>query len=103
MYAIHGDDEAEGADVDDKVPTAAPPAASKATFTSTAGQPLLPKKAGAHAFLRFMGSVKRQGGDRVVNLRFNEEGGLLACQGAGKTVELFRQVTEWLGQLLKLG
>jgi len=47
-----------------------------------------------------MGSVKRQAGghDRVASLRFSDEGSLLACQGAGKSMELFRWV--WAACLL---
>lgn len=47
---------------------------------------------GRAPLLRAMGSVKRQAGthDRVAALRFNKEGTLLACQGAGKSMELFR-------------
>ncbi len=42
--------------------------------------------------LQPMGSVKRAAGghDRVAGLRFSASGTLLACQGAGKSMELFR-------------
>ena len=40
--------------------------------------------------LQPMGSIKRQSGDRVSRLRYDEVGGFLACQGAGKSIELFR-------------
>lgn len=48
--------------------------------------------AGRAPLLRSMGSVRRQAGghDRVAGLRFSEGGSLLACQGAGKSMELFR-------------
>lgn len=42
--------------------------------------------------LQAMGSVKRIGQDRVVSLRYTANGQMLACQGTGKTVELFRCV-----------
>eukprot|EP00798_Chlamydomonas_sp_ICE-L_P003607 gene3607-13691_t len=53
-----------------------------------------PSTATKHVFLKPMGSLRRQGNDRVAAVRFNEEGNLLACQGAGKTVELFRVRSE---------
>jgi U3 small nucleolar RNA-associated protein 12 len=40
--------------------------------------------------LQPMGSIKRSSGDRVGRLRYDETGGLLACQGGGKSLELFR-------------
>ena len=40
--------------------------------------------------LQPMGSIKRSSGDRVGRLRYDDLGGLLACQGAGKSIELFR-------------
>ncbi|XP_049936725.1 uncharacterized protein LOC116265493 [Nymphaea colorata] len=40
--------------------------------------------------LKQFGEIKRQSKDRVVTVRFNKVGNLIACQVAGKTVELFR-------------
>lgn len=49
---------------------------------------------GRAPLLRPMGSVKRKaaGNDRVAGLAYDTSGLLLACQGAGKTVEVFRCV-----------
>lgn len=48
--------------------------------------------------LQAMGSVKRIGQDRVVSLRYTANGQMLACQGTGKTVELFRCVCVCVGE-----
>ena len=46
---------------------------------------------GAKEVLGSMGSVQRQSGDRAVTVRFEARGGgLLGCQAAGKTVELYK-------------
>uniref|UniRef100_A0A0D6R1B9 Small-subunit processome Utp12 domain-containing protein n=2 Tax=Araucaria cunninghamii TaxID=56994 RepID=A0A0D6R1B9_ARACU len=39
--------------------------------------------------LSHFGNIKRQSKDRVVTIRFNSTGSLLACQVAGKVVEIF--------------
>ncbi|XP_021774554.1 WD repeat-containing protein 3-like [Chenopodium quinoa] len=44
--------------------------------------------------LKYFGEIPRQTKDRVANLRFNKLGNLLACQVAGKTVEIFRMLDE---------
>lgn len=40
--------------------------------------------------LKLYGEVQRQSKDRVATVRFNKSGNLLACQVAGKTVDIFR-------------
>ncbi|KAF8389466.1 hypothetical protein HHK36_026161 [Tetracentron sinense] len=40
------------------------------------------------------GEIQRQSKDRVASVRFNKSGNLLACQVAGKTVEIFRVLDE---------
>ncbi|GBG68516.1 hypothetical protein CBR_g3060 [Chara braunii] len=40
--------------------------------------------------LRFMGGIRRQATERAVMVRFNATGRLLACQAAGKTLEVYR-------------
>ncbi|GLJ48096.1 hypothetical protein SUGI_1015470 [Cryptomeria japonica] len=44
--------------------------------------------------LTYLGGIKRQNKDRVVTIRFNSTGSLLACQIAGKVVEIFRVLSE---------
>ncbi|PON49000.1 Guanine nucleotide-binding protein, beta subunit [Parasponia andersonii] len=44
--------------------------------------------------LKQFGELQRQSKDRVGTLRFNKYGNLLACQVAGKTVEIFRVLDE---------
>ncbi|KAL4186995.1 hypothetical protein AMTRI_Chr09g16650 [Amborella trichopoda] len=44
--------------------------------------------------LRHFGEIQRQSKDRVVTVRFNATGNLFACQGAGKTVEIFNVMDE---------
>jgi U3 small nucleolar RNA-associated protein 12 len=44
--------------------------------------------------LKPFGEIQRQGKDRVANVRFNSSGDLLACQGAGRTVEIYRVLDE---------
>ncbi|KAL3536218.1 hypothetical protein ACH5RR_004679 [Cinchona calisaya] len=44
--------------------------------------------------LKQFGEIHRQSKDRVATLRFNKSGNLLACQVAGKTVEIFRVLDE---------
>ncbi|GAB4833568.1 Dip2/Utp12 protein [Ancistrocladus abbreviatus] len=44
--------------------------------------------------LKQFGDLQRQSKDRVATLRFNKSGNLLACQVAGKTVEIFRVLDE---------
>ncbi|KAF3441786.1 hypothetical protein FNV43_RR15701 [Rhamnella rubrinervis] len=44
--------------------------------------------------LKQFGELQRQSKDRVATLRFNKSGNLLACQVAGKTVEIFRVLDE---------
>lgn len=44
--------------------------------------------------LKQFGEIQRQSKDRVASLRFNKSGNLLACQVAGKTVEIFRVLDE---------
>ena len=60
-------------------PAAAAPASSAPTWSS-------------FQTLRPMGSVKRGAGgsERVSRLRFDEAGGMLAVQGTGKSLEIFR-------------
>lgn len=45
-------------------------------------------------FLQPFGEIQRQSKDRVATVRFNKPGNLLACQHAGKTVEIFRVLDE---------
>ncbi|KAJ4826563.1 hypothetical protein Tsubulata_018747 [Turnera subulata] len=40
--------------------------------------------------LKLFGEIQRQAKDRVSTVRFNKSGNLLACQVAGKTVDLYR-------------
>lgn len=44
--------------------------------------------------LKLLGEVQRQTKDRVATVRFNKSGSLLACQVAGKIVEVFRVLDE---------
>ncbi|XVE76106.1 hypothetical protein DITRI_Ditri12bG0146600 [Diplodiscus trichospermus] len=44
--------------------------------------------------LKHFGEIQRQSKDRVATVRFNKSGNLLACQVAGKTVEMFRVLDE---------
>ncbi|KAH6802685.1 transducin family protein / WD-40 repeat family protein [Perilla frutescens var. frutescens] len=44
--------------------------------------------------LKCFGDIQRQSKDRVSTLRFNKTGNLLACQVAGKIVEIFRVLDE---------
>ncbi|XP_009604198.1 uncharacterized protein [Nicotiana tomentosiformis] len=44
--------------------------------------------------LKSFGEIQRQSKDRVGTVRFNKSGNLLACQVAGKTVEIFRVLDE---------
>lgn len=44
--------------------------------------------------LKQFGELQRQSKDRVATVRFNNSGNLLACQVAGKTVEIFRVLDE---------
>ncbi|XP_023544503.1 WD repeat-containing protein 3-like [Cucurbita pepo subsp. pepo] len=44
--------------------------------------------------LKLFGEIMRQSKDRVSTVRFNKSGNLLACQVAGKTVELFNVLDE---------
>ncbi|KAJ9178773.1 hypothetical protein P3X46_010630 [Hevea brasiliensis] len=44
--------------------------------------------------LKLFGEVQRQNKDRVATVRFNKSGNLLACQVAGKTVDIFRVLDE---------
>ncbi|KAL5546056.1 hypothetical protein UlMin_005743 [Ulmus minor] len=44
--------------------------------------------------LKQFGELQRQSKDRVATLRFNKYGNFLACQVAGKTVEMFRVLDE---------
>lgn len=44
--------------------------------------------------LNFFGEIPRQTKDRVATVRFNKFGNLLACQAAGKTVEVFKVLDE---------
>lgn len=44
--------------------------------------------------LKFYGEIPRQTKDRVATVRFNKFGNLLACQAAGKTVEIFKVLDE---------
>ncbi|KAI8563256.1 hypothetical protein RHMOL_Rhmol03G0098700 [Rhododendron molle] len=44
--------------------------------------------------LKHFGEIQRQNKDRVASVRFNNSGNLLACQVAGKTVEIFRVLDE---------
>ncbi|KAK3043031.1 hypothetical protein RJ639_002599 [Escallonia herrerae] len=44
--------------------------------------------------LKLFGEIQRQNKDRVATVRFNKSGSLLACQVAGKTVEIFRVLDE---------
>ncbi|KAI3880040.1 hypothetical protein MKX03_003861 [Papaver bracteatum] len=44
--------------------------------------------------LKLFGEIQRQNKDRVGTVRFNKSGDLLACQAAGKMVEIFRVLDE---------
>lgn len=44
--------------------------------------------------LKQFGELQRQSKDRVATVRFNKSGNLLACQVAGKTVEIYRVLDE---------
>lgn len=44
--------------------------------------------------LKLFGEIQRQSKDRVATVRFNKSGSLLACQVAGKTVEIYRVLDE---------
>ena len=44
--------------------------------------------------LKQFGEIRRQSKDRVGTVRFNSKGNLLACQTAGKTVEIYRVLDE---------
>lgn len=44
--------------------------------------------------LKLFGEIPRQTKDRVATVRFNKFGNLLACQAAGKTVEVFKVLDE---------
>ncbi|KAF5773170.1 putative transcription factor WD40-like family [Helianthus annuus] len=44
--------------------------------------------------LKLFGEINRQSKDRVATLSFNNTGNLLACQVAGKTVEIYRVLDE---------
>ena len=44
--------------------------------------------------LKHFGEIQRHTKDRVATLRFNKSGNLLACQMAGKTVEIFQMLDE---------
>ncbi|XP_057779260.1 LOW QUALITY PROTEIN: uncharacterized protein LOC130997849 [Salvia miltiorrhiza] len=44
--------------------------------------------------LKHFGDIRRQSKDRVSTVRFNKTGNLLACQVAGKIVEIFRVLDE---------
>ncbi|XP_076947106.1 uncharacterized protein LOC143618941 [Bidens hawaiensis] len=44
--------------------------------------------------LKLFGEINRQSKDRVATLKFNKSGNLLACQAAGKTVEIYRVLDE---------
>lgn len=61
-----------------------------------------PGASGRVPVLRFMGIVKRRaaGNDRVATLKYDPSGGLLACQGAGKNVEVFRCGWSFVAALL---
>lgn len=45
-------------------------------------------------FLKNFGEIQRQSKDRVAALRFNKSGNLLACQVAGKLVEIYRVLSD---------
>ncbi|XP_057983987.1 uncharacterized protein LOC131168514 [Malania oleifera] len=44
--------------------------------------------------LKYFGEIQRQNKDRVATVRFNDAGNLLACQVAGKTVDIFHVLDE---------
>eukprot|EP01018_Ginkgo_biloba_P035814 Gb_01025 [translate_table: standard] len=44
--------------------------------------------------LSHLGNIKRESKDRVVTVRFNSSGSLLACQVAGKVVDIYRVLNE---------
>ncbi|XP_010548896.1 PREDICTED: WD repeat-containing protein 3 [Tarenaya hassleriana] len=44
--------------------------------------------------LKSFGEIQRQTKDRVATVRYNKSGNLLACQMAGKTIEIFRVLDE---------
>ncbi|ONK58231.1 uncharacterized protein A4U43_C09F9900 [Asparagus officinalis] len=44
--------------------------------------------------LKQFGEIQRQSKDRVANVSFNKSGSLLACQAAGKTVEIYRVLND---------
>ncbi|XP_010524525.1 PREDICTED: WD repeat-containing protein 3-like [Tarenaya hassleriana] len=45
--------------------------------------------------LKLFGEIQRQTKDRVATVRYNKSGNLLACQMAGKTIEIFRVLDEF--------
>ncbi|KAK8969778.1 hypothetical protein KSP40_PGU004479 [Platanthera guangdongensis] len=44
--------------------------------------------------LKHYGEIRRQGKERIATVRFSKSGSLLACQEAGRTVEIFRVLDE---------
>ncbi|KAJ6699226.1 WD REPEAT-CONTAINING PROTEIN 3 [Salix purpurea] len=46
--------------------------------------------------LKLFGEIKRQSKDRVATVRFNKSGSLLACQVAGKTLDIFHVLEDVL-------
>ncbi|KAH9114418.1 hypothetical protein AeMF1_011499 [Aphanomyces euteiches] len=44
----------------------------------------------AEETLRLLGTIPRQANDRAMQVQYNAQGTLIGCQGAGKTLELFR-------------
>lgn len=78
---------------DQQADAAAPQAAGSTGSTGPVRAPIL----------RPMGSVKRKaaGSDRVVAVRFDGAGTVLGCQGAGKTLELYRCVKEFFLSVLR--
>lgn len=76
MYNVHVSEE----DGDDAVPPASTSGADGAA----------PPSLRATNLLVAMGSVRRVASERVVVLRYDASGSLLACQSAGKRLEIFR-------------
>lgn len=59
-------------------------------ISDASGQSSAGGSSSSHDYLIAMGSVRRQGQDRVVMVRYDDSGELLACLPAGKSVELFK-------------
>ncbi|CAN1275960.1 WD repeat-containing protein 3 [Linum perenne] len=61
---------------------------------SNQGKPNEKGDANKWEVLKFLGEIQRQTKDRVATVRFNMSGTLLACQSAGKMVDIFNVLDE---------